>query len=236
MREFRLLKSDEIECRVQSQNAKGVTLLLYKTARTDSKLLDETYGVFGWQNKYEVINDNLYCSIGILDTTTGQWIWKSNCGVESNTEKEKGEASDSFKRAGFTWGIGTELYSSPFIWISAEDIEMVDGKCRSKFEVAAIGYDKDENINHLVINASDRKGKNRQVFSFGGKATTKTQTKAKEEPKTPPVAKCELCGNDLKPAKRRDGTVLEVSELFAESKKRTGKCLCASCLAKELKK
>ena len=109
---FRKLTAKDVEARVQSCDENGFTLLLYKNARVDQNILDETFTPFGWQNKYEELKGNVYCSIGIKNAD-GEWIWKSNCGTESNTEKEKGEASDSFKRAGFNWGIGRELYTAP---------------------------------------------------------------------------------------------------------------------------
>ena len=114
---FRELRPNEIELRVGTCTSKGFSLLLYKTARTDSNILDEVVGCMNWQSDYKVVNDNLYCSIGIYDEDKKEWVYKWDCGTESYTEKEKGEASDSFKRAGFKWGIGRELYTSPFIWI-----------------------------------------------------------------------------------------------------------------------
>lgn len=113
----RLLKPDEIECRVGTISAKGCSLLLFKDARVDMKILDETYGVGNWQRTHEVINDNLFCTIEIWNDMIQQWVKKQDVGTESYTQKEKGEASDSFKRAGFNVGIGRELYTSPFIWI-----------------------------------------------------------------------------------------------------------------------
>ena len=98
MREFRTLTADEVECRVSQVNAEYgfVKILLYKTVRTDSAILDEKYGVFGWQNDYRVIDGKMYCGIGVFDNQSGEWIWKWNVGTESNMEKEKGEASQSF--------------------------------------------------------------------------------------------------------------------------------------------
>ena len=107
MKQFRLLKAEEIECRVSRVTQKGVVLLLYKTARTDADLLDETFTPFGWKNDFKLIDGVLYGGIGILHD--GEWIWKWDAGTESNTEAEKGRASDAFKRAGFKWGLGTEL-------------------------------------------------------------------------------------------------------------------------------
>jgi hypothetical protein len=116
--EFRPLSIDEIDFRVQSINKVGyATILAYKDARADMKRLDERFGIFGWQKKYEVIDGKLYCSIGILDVHRDQWVWKQDVGTESQTEKEKGQASDAFKRACFNLGIGRELYDYPVIQV-----------------------------------------------------------------------------------------------------------------------
>ena len=118
MNKFRLLRADEIECRISSINEKGLSLLLYKTARTDANLLDETVGGENWENDFKIVDGVLYGGIGIFDEIKNDMVWKWDAGTESNTEAEKGRASDAFKRAGFKWGIGRELYTSPFIWIS----------------------------------------------------------------------------------------------------------------------
>lgn len=112
---FRDLTKDEISCRVQQVSEKGCSLLLYKTARVDSQILDEVYGKHNWTNDFKVINNNLFCGIGIREDKDSDFVWKWDCGTESMADKEKGEASDAFKRAAFKWGIGVELYSSPFI-------------------------------------------------------------------------------------------------------------------------
>lgn len=152
MRTFRLLNEQEIECRI-SEIAKGgqfVKLLLYKTARTDSAILDETFGPMCWQNKYEVIDGKMYCSIGVKDQSTGEWVWKQNVGTESNMEAEKGQASDAMKRAGFVWGIGTELYTAPEIKVSSEKCNIKQYgdrfKCYDHFSVEKIKYDDQERI------------------------------------------------------------------------------------------
>lgn len=100
--EFRDLRADEIDVRVQSviQN-KGVILLLYKDARVDQTILDETVGNMNWKKKYT--RDNANCIVEIYDDKKNEWISKEDTGTESNTEKEKGLASDSFKRACFNW-------------------------------------------------------------------------------------------------------------------------------------
>ena len=117
-----LLTEKDIECRVQSvSRAKtgrvGAVLLLYKDARVDMRILDQVFGPGNWQRTHEVINGNLFCNIDIWDAEKRAWVRKQDVGVESNTEKEKGQASDAFKRAGFNVGIGRELYTGPFIYV-----------------------------------------------------------------------------------------------------------------------
>ena len=157
MLEFRPLKANEIECKVSMVRESGVQLLLYKTARTDMQLLDETVGAYNWQCKYEEIKGNLYCTVSIWDEKKQQWISKQDCGVESAFgDKEKGEASDARKRAGFAVGIGRELYTSPFIWITKDNCNITnDSKgnftCRDTFIVDSISYSKERDIISLVI-------------------------------------------------------------------------------------
>ena len=125
--EFRDLKAEEIDVRVQQViEGKGAVLLLYKDARVDQDILDETVGKMNWQRKHS--RENANCEVGIWDKDKCQWVWKEDTGTESNTEKEKGLASDSFKRACFNWGIGRELYTSPFIWVSSDKCEIYEDK------------------------------------------------------------------------------------------------------------
>lgn len=155
MRTFRLLRENEIECRVSeiARDGKWLRLLLYKTARTDAALLDETFGPGAWQNDYRIIDGKLFCGIGIK--WGSEWVWKWNVGTESNMEAEKGQASDALKRAGFVWGIGTELYSAPDIKVSADkcNIREYNGKfrCYDNFTVEKIAYDEQQNISGLAI-------------------------------------------------------------------------------------
>ena len=151
MNGFRLLTADEIECRISQISDKGLSLLLYKTARTDANLLDEKYGPFEWQNDFKVVDGVLYGGIGISDNQ-GAFVWKWDAGTESNTEAEKGRASDAFKRAGFKWGIGRELYTAPRIWISADKCNIREGrKCYDTFEVEKIAYNDKQEISGLSI-------------------------------------------------------------------------------------
>ena len=151
---FRQLKAEEIECRVAQISEKGLSLLLYKDARCDMNILDETVGENNW--KREHTRDNRNCIVSIWDEQKGQWISKEDTGTESFTEAEKGLASDSFKRACVNWGIGRELYSAPKIWIPAENCNIKTGKngkpaCYDKFSVAKLTYKANGDIENLAI-------------------------------------------------------------------------------------
>ena len=153
--EFRTLKANEIDCRINTINAKGLTLLLYKDARVDQNILDETVGSMNWQRKHT--RDNANCIVSIWDNEKQQWVEKEDTGTESFSEAEKGLASDSFKRACFNWGIGRELYTSPFIWISKDNANIYKNEktekytCYDKFRVEKIEYDDNREIKTLLI-------------------------------------------------------------------------------------
>ena len=154
MKEIPLLTANDIECRTKKITNEGAVLLLYKTARVDMRILDEVYGVMNWQRRHEVINGNLFCTISVWDSEKSQWVNKQDVGTESNAEAEKGQASDAFKRAGFAWGIGRELYDAPFIWISGK-VSKYD-----RFHVTDIQYDREKQaFTRLTI--CDDKGKER---------------------------------------------------------------------------
>ena len=149
---FRRLKASEVDARIAQVNEKWLSLLLYKDARVDQNILDETVGPENWQRSHELIGNNLYCTVSIWDADKQMWISKQDVGTESYTEAEKGQASDSFKRACFNWGIGRELYTAPRI-----KIDLVNGINKyTKFEVREIGYDDEGNINLLRIFANDK--------------------------------------------------------------------------------
>ena len=168
---FRDLKAEEIDCRVARIKKNWLSLLLYKDARVDQNILDEKYGAFGWQRDHKELKGNIYCGISIYDAGTKQWVTKWDCGKESFSEAEKGEASDSFKRAGFNWGIGRELYTSPVIFIPLKDekgqenFEIVEDKgkltTKTRFYVEAIQIE-----NKVITALSIKNNKNKRVFIY----------------------------------------------------------------------
>lgn len=161
---FRLLKSDEIDVRVATINQKGASLLLYKDARCDMNILDETVGAFNWRREHT--RENANCIVSLWDENKKEWVSKEDTGTESFTEKEKGLASDSFKRACFNWGIGRELYTAPFIYVSADKMTIYEknGKYATydKFSVEKIVYDDNRQITGISI--KNQKGE--RVFVY----------------------------------------------------------------------
>ena len=224
MKAFRLLRPDEIECRVQSVKPNGVSLLLYKTARTDADLLDETVGALNWENDFKLIDGVLFGGLGV--NYGSGLVWKWDAGVESNTEAEKGRASDAMKRAGFKHGIGRELYSAPFIWIPSDKCDISNGKCSDPFSVASIGYDENERIVRLEIRNDKRKA---IVYSLGGF----TPITAQNEKKPYPTIRCEHCMQEIKPARNGKGEIVSVEKIVENTQKQFGANLCSKCAKEE---
>ena len=166
-RRIRLLRADEIECRVSTVTEKGISLLLYKDARVDQNILDETFGIMGWQRTHERIGDALFCSIHIRDEDGG-WITKQDVGVESFAEPIKGAASDAFKRAAFNVGVGRELYTAPFIWIPIEKVSIKQEKgknvVKNKFHVSVIQYEEGKAV---ISGVEIQNEKGEIVYSYG---------------------------------------------------------------------
>lgn len=178
---FRDLRADEIECRVAMVKDKGLSLLLYKDARCDMNILDETVGSMNWQRKHT--RDNANCIVSIWDNEKKMWIEKEDTGTESNTEAEKGLASDSFKRACFNWGIGRELYTAPFIWITEDKCNIFKDdkgklKCNDDFAVEDITI---ENKKIIALSIRNEKTGN-IVYTFG--KTAKTTKKSADTKKS----------------------------------------------------
>lgn len=166
MRTIRLLKASEIEVRVQSYNANTgkAIFLLYIDSRACVKLLNETFGIDGWQREHIEVNGKLFCSIKIWSERLNQWIIKQDVGTESNTEKEKGQVSDSFKRALVNLGL-TELYTAPMISVPVSGNDIYNGKCTLKLSVKEVDYNEDREIIKLVL--VDKFDKVRYTFNKG---------------------------------------------------------------------
>lgn len=225
---FRPLRAEEIEVRLSRCTKKGAFFLLYKDARCDMNILDETVGPGNWQRRHDEHRGNLFCSVGInincvIPESPPAWVWKEDAGSESNTEAEKGHASDSFKRACVNWGIGRELYtrinifvpgitreserkpgtyelSDPFLRLHVSDIDTREGK-----------------IIRLAL--CDKAGT--QVFGWGESA-----------PAPPPQWTCADCGGVIAPVKKRDGSVWTPADMAEYSSRRWGMALCRDCMKK----
>jgi len=130
------LKTNEIDFRIQSiNNGKYATILAYKDARVDMNRLDNVVGAGYW--KREHFDNNTKCRVSIYNINIKEWVYKEDIGTESQTEKQKGLASDSFKRACFNWGIGRELYDYPVIKVKLNDNEVLPtGKDKPKFKAS----------------------------------------------------------------------------------------------------
>lgn len=230
---FRKLTANDVEARVQSADENGFILLIYKNARVDQNILDETFTPFGWQNKYEEVKGNLYCSIGIK-TANNEWIWKSNCGTESYTEKEKGEASDAFKRAGFNWGIGRELYTAPKTKIKGHTIQKDNKYIPEYYSFDVVRLEVSDELPRRIT-ALTITGKSMQdgyhedcIFEWAEKSSNKGDDK-KTEPKAT-VKQIEMLNNLYKAEEMQtiydwakisnlnDLTVSQASKLIAKRK------------------
>ena len=262
---FRTLRADEIECRInQIKEGKAdddkkpvhwLTLLLYKTARTDASLLDETVGPARWENDFKLVDGVLFCGIGVDYDDNGKFIWKWDAGVESNTEAEKGRASDAFKRAGFKHGIGRALYSAPRITIFSNNpavtFKTVGGKiaCYDNFEVAEIAYDDNEHISRLVIASN---GKPCYEWSAGKTASQKVEEKKAKPAKKPApkpadafvdlaekadehfsdeIVLCEECNGTVEDT-TINGKTYTKADIIYGTRKKYAKTLCMKCALK----
>ena len=176
-RDIRLLRPDDIEVRIQSVNKGGARLLLYKNARVDMSILDETFGPMNWKREHNL--DNRNCTVSVWDPEKNQWISKEDTGTESNMEAQKGLASDSFKRACFNWGIGRELYTAPDMFVYKSDLKTFNASgdrylCFDKFRVTDIQYD-----GRTIVKVSVLDENNQKVITFG--ESVKKAEKPKEE-------------------------------------------------------
>lgn len=249
MEEIPLLTAEDIEVKVKQVTDRGAILLLYKTARVDMAMLDKVFGAENWQTDYKEIKDNLFCGIGVK-SECGEWTWKWDCGTESREDGEgnekKGEASDAFKRAGFKWGIGRELYTAPFIFVNAETVIGKNGKPElkdrySKYDVNEIQHNGNT-IAGVVI--TDRAGN--VVFGRPSKkaeitaSTPVTKQDKQPVPKqdTPPIPEkpllyfCAMCNDEVKDTKTVRGETITAAETAQKTNLKYGKTLCFQCAVK----
>lgn len=197
---FRTLRADEIDVRVQQVKKNGAgkvyaQLLLYKDARVDMTLLDEEFGILGWQREHSFKDGKNYCKVSVFDKEHNVWVVKEDIGTPSNTEADKGQASDAFKRACVNLGIGRELYSSPKLVIELGDKEYYATKDIKgndvyrastflSFAVSAIDYDERRNI--VAIEIVDNNGRTRKTIGeihsalFAAKAEANAARTVKE--------------------------------------------------------
>ena len=210
--EFRTLYENEIECRVGNvaKSGNGFFLLLYKNARVDQTILDETVGAWNWQCKYYQVKNTMVCSVGIYNEERGEWLWKDNGGDDDfNAEQVKAELSDSFKRACFNWGIGRELYYSPKIWVNTTD----NNTTSARYSVKQIKYDSNKRITRLVIINDKTKD---IIYTYGVKGEEQDTQPKQEEPKVAPTnePKGSVDPQDLK-------TMREIIALYTRDESRT---------------
>ena len=183
--EFPLLTKEQIEVKIKKVGKNGANSLLYKTARTDMDILDSVVGADKWRNDYAEIKGNLYCTIYVRDEN-GEWVGKQDCGIESRADgdgnEKKGEASDAFKRAGFRWGIGRELYTAPFTFLHVET-EQENGRWKladpfARFTVGKIEYDNARRI--CALDIVDNHGN--VVYSMTGSADKNETGESRQKP------------------------------------------------------
>ena len=199
------LDISDIDFRVQSITPKGYACIVsYKDARVDMNRLDNVCGA-NWQNKYDLIDGNLHCGIAIK--IDGEWIWRWDVGVESNTEKIKGEASDAFKRAATRWGIGRELYNHPkiFIQLNSDEFILEGNRARQTWNLKLdqwqwfVKYDNNSNV--IEMQGIDTRGNVRYRYTPKQSAEAKSAPPQNHKPKKqPPVEKpwlIKMTGNDM---------------------------------------
>ncbi len=234
MEKFKLLTPDQIEVKVKQVTEKGVTLLLYKTARTDMDMLDDAVGAENWECDYREIKGNLYCGIGV--NIDGKTTWKWDCGIESREDgdgnEKKGEASDAFKRAGFRWGIGRELYSAPFVFVKAAELKSHSGtggrwKTYDKFSVDKIGYDANRRINELEIKDEDTGKVVFKIYQKSNNSNTTQQYNQKQD--MTDVLYCQNCGEVIRPV-NASGKKYSPTAISAKSMEIYKKQMCWDCM------
>ena len=232
-KEIPLLTAQDVELRVaqvvKTKSAVYATLLVYKNARIDMKILDDVFGAMNWDRKHDTIDGKLFCTVSIWDEEKQRWVSKQDVGMPSNTESTKGEASDGFKRACFNWGIGRELYSAPNIRVELEDFEVSNGengkpKTYAKFYVEEMQFDKEQN-KFIRFKVVDKDGNTRFTIATSNKdVKTKVEPTKVIETNTPPFGAdnvCSYCHTPIKSPKVLDYAIAKY-----------GKPVCYDCQKK----
>lgn len=194
---FRYLKANEVDVFPKVVKDTSCMVLLYKDARCDMNILDEEIGPLEWKREHGVVNNNLFCTVSIYNKDIKEWISKQDVGVESFTEKEKGQASDSFKRACFNWGIGRELYTVPNIWINLNQSETYKQGDKAKLKGSvkfSLSHIKTVEERIVEIEIVDQNNKSRFKWKSGSKPHIEPVSEEKSKPSntTKPTNKTEL--------------------------------------------
>lgn len=248
-----LLEKEDIEVRIQ-QACKGnkALALLYKTSRTDMRILDKVFGIYGWKDEYKDIKGNLYCGISIYDNEKKEWITKWDCGIESQQEdgnERKAEASDATKRCAVKIGIGRELYTAPMIFLNAQTKEISSNGNKvkyglvnpyEKYSVSYIAYNGRREISSLEIVDS----KDNVVYSFncGRKPKNSSTILDNSKPKNVSTEEEKAVRTQDKRSKRDiikemiDGTNLTLETVDGWVMKRFKKVDINSCTEEEFEK
>lgn len=222
---FRKLTANDVEARVQSADENGFVLLIYKNARCDMNILDETVGAENWQREHYEVKGNLFCRVGVR--YRDEWIWKADCGTESYTEKEKGESSDSFKRSCFCHGIGRELYTAPKTKIKGHTVQR-NGKYVPEyysFDVVRLEVSDEfpRRITALTITGKSMQGGYHEDCIFEWE---------EKQPKSVVDIICQCCGGFVVDTPKRNGEIWKAPDMKIYSELKFGKCLCAACMKK----
>ena len=211
------LSIDDIDFRIQSINKGGyATILVYKNARVDMNRLDEVVGALNW--KREHLNSNANCIVSIWCDEKKEWVSKEDTGTESMADKEKGLASDSFKRACFNWGIGRELYDYPImsIKLNADEYTVSNDKVKQTWNFKLKEWKWDvifENNILKSLKATDQNNKIRWEYSDNKKIEVKKEAKHIELTKS----NTKLWNNCLK-ALMEGNTIDEIKEKVSMTK------------------
>lgn len=132
----------DIKWRVQSatQDKRRCIVVPYLDARQVQQRLDDVVGISGWTNTYEAETGTSSLGIRVGD----DFMYKSDVGTDSKIDKEKGKASDSFKRSAVLWGIGRDVYK-----IGSKMLDFDDQHKKPKTSTGKILYTPEQLSNYM---------------------------------------------------------------------------------------